>query len=526
MGNLKRQGRRQKFMNPKKILQMFKTKSPMIYSGLALFGMMFLVYLRTLAPGVYGFDSAELATGVYTQGIIHPTGYPLYLLIGKLFTFIPVRDIAYRLNLMSAFFGAITVVMLYYVNILVINNRGIAWISAAIFGLSNYFWQMSLVAEVYTLHTALLAINLALILYWNKTGNRQALMLFSFLFGLSFTNHMSGILFAPGFAWIIARSQWWSWRNWKQTLKMFLVFLLGISIYLYLPFRAQSNTPLNYVSTYYNIDISSLSGLLWLISGQAYRFFSFGYSLLELPQEIIKFSTYLWRNFLGVGVILGLFGMVRLFKKSFNISLGLFISFIATAVFYTNYRVMDKDTMFLAAYLIWAIFLSEGLKYFDKWFRERISENFSSKFKYTGLVLLLLVFLPGLLLNWQWVDMSKAESYSKFAQGIFIEAKNDALIIAPWSQAVVLEYGQIVNGQRPDIKIINSSRINVATYYELWTQGWTRDEIFRDITERNVALIGKFINSRSVYSLEYDATLAERYEYLPDGSYYRLETRN
>jgi len=526
MGSHNRQGLRQKYMNPKKILELFKTKSPTFYYGLALFGVMFLVYLRTLAPGVYGFDSAELATGVYTQGIIHPTGYPLYLLIGKLFTFIPVRDIAYRLNLMSAFFGAMTVVMLFYVINLVINNRGIAWISAAIFGFSNYFWQMSLVAEVYTLHTALLAINLAIILYWDKTGNKHALILFSFLFGLSLTNHMSGILFAPGFAWIIARSRWWSWRNWQRILKMFLVFLLGLSIYLYLPLRAQSNTPLNYVSTYYNIDISSISGLLWLISGQAYRFFSFGYSLLELPQELIKFSAFLWRNFLGVGVILGLFGLVRLFKRNFNITLGLFMSFIATAVFYSNYRVMDKDTMFLAAYLIWAIFLSEGLQFFEKWFREKISVNLPNRYKYTGLVLLLLVFLPGLLLNWQWVDMSKADSYSKFAQGIFIEAEHDALIIAPWSQAVVLEYGQIVNSQRPDIKLINSSRINVAIYYELWSQGMKRDEIYRNITERNVAMIREYIKSRSVYSLEYDASLAERYEYLPDGSYYRLETKN
>ena len=42
------------------------------WAGISLFLLTFLVYLKTLAPGVFGFDSAELATGVFTQGIIHP----------------------------------------------------------------------------------------------------------------------------------------------------------------------------------------------------------------------------------------------------------------------------------------------------------------------------------------------------------------------------------------------------------------------------------------------------------------------
>ena len=122
--------------------------------------------------------------------------------------------------------------------------------------------------------------------------------------------------------------------------------------------------------------------------------------------------------------------------------------------------------------------------------------------------------------------MRKADSYSKYAEEIFFDAEKGAVIIAPWSQAVVLEYFQIVNGKRPDLKIINSSRINVATYYELWSQGWNRDSIFRQMTERNDSMIRELINKRIVYSLDYDASLAERYEYLPDRSYFRLVVKN
>ena len=93
-----------------------------------------------------------------TQGIIHPPGYPLYLLIGKLFTFLPLRDVAYRLNLMSAVFASLTVVILYQA---IGNITGKPFcrldFGSLSLAVSNYFWQMALIAEVYTPFTAFLA---------------------------------------------------------------------------------------------------------------------------------------------------------------------------------------------------------------------------------------------------------------------------------------------------------------------------------------------------------------------------------
>lgn len=510
-------------MNHERLLKRIDINRLDLLTSLSLFILMFLVYVKTLAPGVYGFDSAELATGVYTQGIIHPTGYPLYLLIGKLFTLFPFRDIAYRLNLMSAFFGALTVVFLYHLISQLMEHRWIVGLSAMIFGLSNYFWQMSIVAEVYTLHTAFFAVNLGLVLYWRKTGKDKALFIFALLFGLSLTNHTSGILFVPGFAWLIVSNPGWKWKNWKLILSMFATFLIGLMVYLYLPLRAQVNPPLNYVSAYYDIDLTTPAGLLWMISGQAYRFFSFGYSLVELPGEIARFAALLWRNFLGGGVILGIIGLVHLFKIKRHIAVGLLLLFLATVTFYVNYRVMDKDTMFLAVYLVWAIFLAEGLVIVEKWMREKLAIYLSNQFRYISIAIM--VFLPGLILNAQWVDMSKADAYSRYGQAILSDVEPGAMIIAPWSQAVVLEYFQIVEGYRPDIKIINSSRMNVANYYELWSQNVVRDRIFDFITEQNLALIEEHIQSQSVYSIDYDAALATQYEYLPDGSYFRLAVK-
>ncbi|MGH7292790.1 MAG: protein O-mannosyl-transferase family, partial [Myxococcota bacterium] len=78
-------------------------------------GLPLLVYLRTMAPTVYGLDSAELTTGAYALGIVHAPGSPTYMLLGHVFAQLPLGDVGYRLNLMSAVAAALAVLFLYLV---------------------------------------------------------------------------------------------------------------------------------------------------------------------------------------------------------------------------------------------------------------------------------------------------------------------------------------------------------------------------------------------------------------------------
>ncbi len=102
------------------------------FAGPAVFFGSFSVYLLTLAPLVTFWDSGELSTAAWSLGIPHPPGYPLFCILGKLFTFLPFGSIVYRLNLMSAFFAAGTVYILFLM--LKKTLRGVPfaeWISAA-----------------------------------------------------------------------------------------------------------------------------------------------------------------------------------------------------------------------------------------------------------------------------------------------------------------------------------------------------------------------------------------------------------
>ena len=88
----------------------FKSKNYITAS--ALFIVSIAVYIKTLAPSVWFIDSGELSAVASTLGIAHPTGYPLFTLIGHLFSMLPVSSSQiYNLNLMSAFFCSLAVFM-------------------------------------------------------------------------------------------------------------------------------------------------------------------------------------------------------------------------------------------------------------------------------------------------------------------------------------------------------------------------------------------------------------------------------
>lgn len=119
-------------------------------------GALFLaLYASTASPTVCWYDSAEYAAAAATLGIPHPPGYPLYTLVGRLFAFLPMEP-AGAINLMSAFFGAVTVALLYPLGRSLGGRPAAALFGAALLGSAQLFWAQSVVAEVYSLGLAVL----------------------------------------------------------------------------------------------------------------------------------------------------------------------------------------------------------------------------------------------------------------------------------------------------------------------------------------------------------------------------------
>jgi hypothetical protein len=148
------------------------------------------------------------------------------------------------------------------------------------------------------------------------------------------------------------------------------MFIAGLTIYFYLPLRDMANPQLNYVRSYDGIDLKTQYGIWWMISGQAYRFFAFGYDLAGYLKEIISTGHRLWRNYTGVGVILGFIGAFFLVRQRQRFAIGMIISLEMVYGFYSGYAVADKGTMFLPVYVLWAILIAVGAHNSYKFARE------------------------------------------------------------------------------------------------------------------------------------------------------------
>src|SRR5512140_2954831 len=122
----------------------------------ALLGFTSLVlYVLTTAPSVAVLfdDTLEFQVVVPTLGIAHPSGYPLYTLLGKLFiTLLPWRDPAGRLNLFSAFAASIAVAAFYLAARRWARQRAAALVATVAFAVSPVWWSQATLAEVYALH--------------------------------------------------------------------------------------------------------------------------------------------------------------------------------------------------------------------------------------------------------------------------------------------------------------------------------------------------------------------------------------
>lgn len=220
------------------------------------------LYLPTLGRAVGKADTFEFQVIAPFLGVAHPTGYPLYILLGKLFSLLPFGSMAWRVNLTSAACALVAVLALYSAMGSVL--RGMAppgaaerenWldssstrryycgvVAALALAASPVFWSQAIVAEVYTLNAVFVA--LLLWMMWRGMERRQCdagwnarrwLYGLALTFGLSLTNHLTMVLLAPA----LVLAVWWvrprvAWSGW---LKAAGLFALGVSVYAYILVR-------------------------------------------------------------------------------------------------------------------------------------------------------------------------------------------------------------------------------------------------------------------------------------------------
>ena len=206
--------------------------------SLPLLLIIFFIFLLSLCPTIYVGDSSLFAAASFSLGSAHPPGYPLYIILGKFLTFIPFGNVAFKVNLVNAIFGALTCLMVFKVSMELTENKYASWAAALICGISPIFFMASLNAKgVYTLNSFLSMTVFYLGLRILNGGDflKNSLLGF-FIIGLGMGNHqtiglMGLILLLPvAVRWKEIRIIW--------ILFSILAFSAGFSVNLFLYLRS------------------------------------------------------------------------------------------------------------------------------------------------------------------------------------------------------------------------------------------------------------------------------------------------
>src|SRR5438874_12210386 len=219
-----------------------------------------VLYLITLAPSTAMWDTSEYIAAAYTLGLPHPPGNPLFVLIGRVFTIIPLfgPNVATRINVLAELCSAVSAGMWFLITERVLVGwfperwqRIVGGVLAALIGATSFtVWNQSVVNEkVYTVSLVGIAIISWLMIRWSdEPDGRKAdriLVIVAYLCGLGYANHMAGMLALPAVGIAILMVKYRTLLRWKLLLACFRALVLGITPFAMQPIRTAHFTALN-----------------------------------------------------------------------------------------------------------------------------------------------------------------------------------------------------------------------------------------------------------------------------------------
>jgi len=510
------------------------------FVALGLFVASFALYLRTLAPSLLFGDSAEFQTIAYTLGIGHPTGYFIYVLLAKLFTFLPIGDIAWRVNLFSAFCAALTVALVY----LITRKLG-AQIVPAMYGslalaLAPLFWKHASIAEIYAPSAACLAFILLTVLHWKETNNPRWLFVAGLFGGLSLGIHTTVALAAPAVIVYLILVIYFPLSTHNDKRKALLAgvygallgILLFLSSFLFLDFL---NSPAGYYNTVVRPSLSvwdmtpadfdsPFERLAFLYFPPQFKGQLFAVSPDQSLTRLIVFAVNASWNLLPVVV-----GIISLFiprtgaPTRWREAVLLTLAFVAFVAFSVTYNVYDFYVFYIPALLILSIFIGLGISLAIEAIA-LIPKLPSSVPVALGIVILIAGFQPSfsnIATSWDgrippWTDDWESYLYQypdarRFeAEEIVNQLEDNAILFTDWDYAYDFYYvAHVLQGRTG------------MSFHETYPQ----EDVYQ-LADSTIAYIEANMDTRPIYFSERPPQLASQFKITRTGSgLFRLEEK-
>jgi hypothetical protein len=335
------------------------------------------LYVRTLAPSItwahHGADSGELLAAVVTNGVPHPPGYPLYMiLLGFWLNLtggtLPDTGLAWRGNLLSAACAALSVGVTVLVLGHLLQRDPWNWLWALLAGLawavSPLLWSQALITEVYALHALLVAL-----LGWALLCREGRSLWLAPILVVGFAHHLTFVLLMPAtvyYLWTATEERPWTKAR-RIGLLLAVSGALGALFYLRTPLvaGAQPPPPVNWGYA------DNVEGFWWLVSGSAYRSYLFNLEAKDMLGRVASWAYTVTTQYTPVGLGIALIGLSYLDGNAPRIRNFSLLWIVPVSLYSISYYTRDSEIYLLSVSWLMAIWIGIGLAVLAGWLGAR-----------------------------------------------------------------------------------------------------------------------------------------------------------
>jgi len=488
------------------------------------------LYVSSAAPWLtwanYGTDGGDLIAAAMTGGVPHPSGYPTYCLLARLFACLPLGTIARRFNLFSAVCAASAVALfsLCAAHVLEQASAGkeqarqrsapgsnkyvsagssiVALGAAVAVASAPGLWSQATISEVYTLN----ALFCMALLYCalRRPTSTSAWGLYGALLGLGMGNHLTLVWLAPALVILLKPV-----ATRRRVIGGLVGLLVGLSIYAYLPLAARSDPPINWGNP------RTWQGFWWVVSGQAYHSYALSLPLSHLASRLAAWLRLAVEQYTVIGLALamnGLWAWLEGGRRRWAWSTGLTWGLVT--LYALLYDTADSYVYLIPAHLLTALWMAEGA-------RSLYATLARTRLERAALPIAagLLFMIAGwsVVRNMPSLDLSHDEEAQRWATEIEQALPADALVITGGdAHTFTLHYVRWVEKRRPDLIIVDGELLwqpwyvaQLPSHYPALSQGpYLTEEPHAETLQE---LIAANLANRPIYLTDRRESLEEHY---------------
>jgi tetratricopeptide (TPR) repeat protein len=402
---------------------------------------LFVLYALGASPTIFVGDSGELVTAVHVLGIPHPTGYPLYVLLGKLWTLaLPVGSIAWRMSLFSAACAAVASALLARLALDLGLRPAAAILGALLLAFAPSFWGEANIQRVYALEAIFVVAATGAAFRWDRHRDTRSLALAFGLAGLGASCHSYLAVFAAALAAFVVVRQPGILARPGAIAAAAGAFAAGLLPYLYLPLRSRMNPVLDWGNP------ETLQGFLDVVLRRDF----WERAWIEGPRDVLTIAADYLASFgaelTWPGAALALVGVVAARGRGWPVLLPLLAmagNVVALALHGSRSDLFIWHRYYIPSYAMAALLAAMG------W--HALAERLPRRAAAAALV------LPGYLLltGWPAFDRSRYRIAEDFSLAVLRALPPGAHLIATDDNVLfVLMYLQLVEHHRPDVDLI------------------------------------------------------------------------